>query len=174
MNKRLLVAAIFAALYVFVGETIVPPRVDVVVSESPAAAAGFKPGDLLRSVNGRAIESWSEIEEIEAISAGRVLAIEVERAGTRLTLNATPVKESVTDAFGNRLTIGALGLKKTIPARIGKVVSGSPAEAAGLRPGDLIGKVPDHAVFQAFWAQARSDSFVPPERVRAMRASKSH
>ncbi|HSM11948.1 MAG TPA: FMN-binding glutamate synthase family protein [Lysobacter sp.] len=43
-----------------------------------------------------------------------------------------------------------------------------------LRPGDLIGKVPDHAVFQAFWAQARSDSFVPPERVRAMRASKSH
>ena len=43
-----------------------------------------------------------------------------------------------------------------------------------LRPGDLVGKVPEHAVFQAFWAQARSDSFVAPERVRAMRASKSH
>ena len=43
-----------------------------------------------------------------------------------------------------------------------------------LRPGDLVGKVPEHAVFQAFWAQARSDSFVPPERVRAMRVSKSH
>lgn len=29
-----------------------------------------------------------------------------------------------------------------------------------LKPGDLIGKVPDHAVFQDFWAKARSDSFL--------------
>lgn len=28
-----------------------------------------------------------------------------------------------------------------------------------LKPGDLIGKVPDHAVFQDFWNKARSDSF---------------
>ena len=28
-----------------------------------------------------------------------------------------------------------------------------------LKPGDLIGKVPDHAVFQDFWPKARSDSF---------------
>ncbi len=43
-----------------------------------------------------------------------------------------------------------------------------------LKPGDLIGKVPEHAVFQAFWGQSRSDSFAPPPRVKAMRASKSH
>lgn len=43
-----------------------------------------------------------------------------------------------------------------------------------LKPGDLIGKVPEHAVFQAFWEEARSDSFAPPPRVKAMRASKSH
>lgn len=29
-----------------------------------------------------------------------------------------------------------------------------------LKPGDLIGKIPDHAVFQDFWAKARSDSFL--------------
>ena len=28
-----------------------------------------------------------------------------------------------------------------------------------LKPGDLINQVPDHAVFQDFWAKARSDSF---------------
>ena len=43
-----------------------------------------------------------------------------------------------------------------------------------LQPGDLIGKVPDHAVFQSFWEQARSDAFVAPRRAQAMRASKSH
>lgn len=42
-----------------------------------------------------------------------------------------------------------------------------------LRPGDLIGKVPEHAVFKAFWSQARSDSFQPPVKVQEMRSSKS-
>jgi len=42
-----------------------------------------------------------------------------------------------------------------------------------LAPGDLLGKIPAHAVFQSFWAGARSDSFAAPERVLAMRASKS-
>ncbi len=42
-----------------------------------------------------------------------------------------------------------------------------------LKPGELLGGVPDHAVFQAFWTSARSDSFAAPEHVRAMRRSKS-
>ncbi|RNF83202.1 FMN-binding glutamate synthase family protein [Montanilutibacter psychrotolerans] len=42
-----------------------------------------------------------------------------------------------------------------------------------LAPGDLIGKVPEHAVFQAFWPNARSDSFAAPEKVQSMRNSKS-
>lgn len=42
-----------------------------------------------------------------------------------------------------------------------------------LAPGDLLGKVPEHAVFKSFWANARSDSFAAPDRLLAMRASKS-
>ena len=42
-----------------------------------------------------------------------------------------------------------------------------------LKPGDLLGRIPEHAVFQAFWAGARSDSFAAPEKVQAMRVSKS-
>ncbi|WP_457095905.1 FMN-binding glutamate synthase family protein [Lysobacter sp. P5_B9] len=42
-----------------------------------------------------------------------------------------------------------------------------------LQPGDLLGKLPEHAVFKTFWAEARSDSFAPPDRVRRMRDSKS-
>jgi glutamate synthase domain-containing protein 2 len=42
-----------------------------------------------------------------------------------------------------------------------------------LEPGELLAKVPDHAVFRSFWADARSDSFAPPARVKALRDSKS-
>lgn len=42
-----------------------------------------------------------------------------------------------------------------------------------LEPGELLSGIPDHAVFQSYWASARSDSFEPPEQVKAMRESKS-
>jgi glutamate synthase domain-containing protein 2 len=41
-----------------------------------------------------------------------------------------------------------------------------------LRPGELLAGVPDHAVFQDFRALSRSDSFMAPEQVRSLRASK--
>ncbi|HEY9252962.1 MAG TPA: FMN-binding glutamate synthase family protein [Stenotrophomonas sp.] len=42
-----------------------------------------------------------------------------------------------------------------------------------LETGDLLRTVPDHAVFQDFWVDARADSFQPPPRVQALRDSKS-
>ncbi|MCD9027717.1 FMN-binding glutamate synthase family protein [Luteimonas sp. BDR2-5] len=43
-----------------------------------------------------------------------------------------------------------------------------------LEPGELVGGVPEHAVFRTFWPVARADSFAPPARVRTMEAAKSH
>ncbi len=42
-----------------------------------------------------------------------------------------------------------------------------------LEPGALLNRIPEHAVFRDFWADARSDSFAPPPRIRALRDSKS-
>jgi glutamate synthase domain-containing protein 2 len=42
-----------------------------------------------------------------------------------------------------------------------------------LEPGELLSHIPDHAVFKQFWAEARSDSFDAPLRVRSLRASKA-
>jgi len=41
-----------------------------------------------------------------------------------------------------------------------------------LRPGELLEHVPEHAVFQRFWPDARSDAFTPPPGVAQMRWSK--
>jgi glutamate synthase domain-containing protein 2 len=43
-----------------------------------------------------------------------------------------------------------------------------------LEPGELLERVPEHRVFRDFWPQARSDSFLPPERVLRMREAKQH
>lgn len=42
-----------------------------------------------------------------------------------------------------------------------------------LEPGELLRGVPRHAVFQRFWAGARSDSFAPPHQAGAMRQAKT-
>lgn len=40
-------------------------------------------------------------------------------------------------------------------------------------PGELlVGPIPEHPAFKVFWAEARSDSFMSPARVRAIRSSK--
>ncbi len=41
-----------------------------------------------------------------------------------------------------------------------------------LEPGELLGGVPEHAVFQRFWHAARADTFAPPPELSARRATK--
>ncbi|KGM54312.1 glutamate synthase [Lysobacter daejeonensis GH1-9] len=43
---------------------------------------------------------------------------------------------------------------------------------AFLKPGDLLGRIPQHALFQQFWASASSESFVAPATVQSLRQSK--
>ena len=42
-------------------EPFIPAQVDSVMSGSPAARAGIKAGDLIRTVNGKKIETWSDM-----------------------------------------------------------------------------------------------------------------
>jgi glutamate synthase domain-containing protein 2 len=41
-----------------------------------------------------------------------------------------------------------------------------------LEPGELLRRIPEPAVFKAFWADARADTFAPPRAVAALRAIK--
>ncbi|MCR6661654.1 MAG: FMN-binding glutamate synthase family protein [Luteimonas sp.] len=77
--------------------------------------------------------------------------------------------------------LGAAGLEH--PAQLGPehiLRRVSPIEIRSLaslyrfvEKGELLDHVPEHVVFKNFWPQSRSDSFLPPERVQAMRAAKS-
>jgi membrane-associated protease RseP (regulator of RpoE activity) len=72
---------------------------------APGLSAGLKPGDRLVNMNGEAITSWDQATAIIRASAGKDLAIVVERAGAQVTLNSVPLltERYVTDANGTVL-----------------------------------------------------------------------
>jgi len=67
-----------------------PAVVGRIAPGSAAEAAGFQVDDHVVGIDGKAITAWSELSAVARASAGRSLAIEVERAGQRLRLSATP------------------------------------------------------------------------------------
>lgn len=67
--------------------------IEEVVAESPAAAAGVRPGDRFVSIGGIQTESWEDaVAAIEA-SPGQPVTLTVERDGTRVELVATPATQ---------------------------------------------------------------------------------
>jgi regulator of sigma E protease len=106
----LLAIVVFAAVFAIAGRPHVLPIAQSVLPGSAAERAGFKAGDRVLSVDGDAIESFSELQSIVMLSAGEPLTIVVDRQGTHVTLNATPERQEQPDRLGGTHRIGVLGL----------------------------------------------------------------
>src|SRR6202045_1851635 len=108
-----LAVAIFASLFVIFGKPSTSPRVDAVQPGSAAENAGFKPGDLVLSINGSPIDSFSDMQQIVSTSAGETLLFEVERGGSHVEFKAVPALKEVKDRFGNVHHQGILGITRS-------------------------------------------------------------
>ena len=109
----LLAIVIFAGLFMIFGKPSTSPRVDAVQPGSAAAAAGFQPGDLVLTINGRPIDSFPDMQQIVSTSAGETLVFEVDRGGARVTLKAVPALKEIKDRFGNVIRQGQLGITRS-------------------------------------------------------------
>jgi len=109
----LLAIAIFAGLALIFGKPITSARVDKVQPDSAAAVAGFQPGDLILAIDGKPIESFTDMQQIVSISAGEPLDFEVERGGAHVMLKATPALKEIKDRFNNVIRQGQLGIERT-------------------------------------------------------------
>ena len=110
----ILAVVIFAGIFMFYGKQSTTARVDTVQPGGVAMAAGFKPGDVVLAINGRKIDSFSEMQRIVSTSAGETLTIEIDRGGQVLTLKATPELREIKDSFGNTHRIGVLGISRSM------------------------------------------------------------
>ncbi|MEM6615916.1 MAG: RIP metalloprotease RseP [Pseudomonadota bacterium] len=109
----ILATVIFACIFSVVGQPIIQARVDTVNQDSAAAEAGFQPGDLVVSIEGKEISGFNDMQRIVSVSAERELSFVVERGGIDVELTATPRLREVTDRFGNAQRIGLLGISRS-------------------------------------------------------------
>lgn len=110
MANFILAIVIFAAIFLIYGKHITSAQVSAVQPDSPAAAAGFKPGDVVVAIDGRRIESFMEMKQIISAWSGRAMAFTIDRGGMPVTLTATPAFTRGKDGFGNKLCQGILGI----------------------------------------------------------------
>ena len=106
----ILAIAVFAAVFVILGRPHILPVAQTVVEGSAAEEAGILAGDRIVSVDGSAIESFSELQGIVMLSAGTPLALEIDRGGERITLTAVPERLEQPDRLGGTHRIGVLGI----------------------------------------------------------------
>ncbi|SNS07158.1 RIP metalloprotease RseP [Geodermatophilus pulveris] len=87
--------------------------------QSPAAAAGLRPGDTIAAVAGQRLEptaydSWTVVQEAIRTSPGQPLGLTVERDGEQRLVTVTPIPNTVyadpTDPSEGTTTAGYLGI----------------------------------------------------------------
>lgn len=105
----LLALVIFTGLFYFEGRQILTPRIENVLEGGRAAAAGFRKGDLVESIDGVRIEGFQDMQRIVSASAETPLHFVVERDGQKVEIVAAPERKDTQTPFGvNRA--GVLGI----------------------------------------------------------------
>jgi regulator of sigma E protease len=130
---------------------------------SIAARAGLQPGDEIVRVDGREVTTreGALIAILDRVIGGEPIELEIRGpggAGSRLAKMTLPEDRLALTEPGELLP--GLGFEfwfPTIPATVGKVVPGSPAERAGVQVGDRVVAVGGQAVadFPALVAQVQ-------------------
>ncbi|TSA17552.1 MAG: RIP metalloprotease RseP [Betaproteobacteria bacterium] len=118
------------------------PIVDTPPPNTPAASAGFAPGETIRAINGEPVTSWQEVRwrMLQLALERQLVTVEVLNRSNQLswrTLDLTPFDAEQLDGD----TLALIGLKlyrPEIKPVIGQIVAGGVAERSGLLPGDHV------------------------------------
>ncbi len=152
-----------------VGITHAPfvPLVGVIDGGSPAARAGLRTGDLIISVDGQPVRNWSDVSRHVGRFARRASLVYfrgtevpgVPQIQLRAAGFADLVPETQVDAQLNHQTYTGLEHAEMFVAHVD---AGSPAEGAGLHPGDLVTALDGVAV--AHWVDLDQRLQAEPNR----------
>ncbi len=113
------------------------PIVGAIEPASPAEAAGVQPGDEIVAIDGKAVPTWEQAQYSILLRPDTTLDLTIRRAGQEQKL----VVHSTSTAVDK---VGHVGIAPLV--RVGGVVAGEPAEAAGLRRDDAILRIGDKPV----------------------------
>ncbi len=106
-----------------------PVIIGYVQPDSYADKAGLKPFDKVVAVDEHPVKNWKEFTMLIGMKAGKVAHLKIVRNGKEIII-PVEVPENITKK--------SLGISPLLPPIVNNVLKGSPAEKAGLKPGDII------------------------------------
>ena len=130
----ILAFVIYTGIGIAVGNPSRPTtQVDTVLAHRlpPGAQAltSLQHGDRILTINADTVRTWEDVQGHLIVDTG---AVAVEVAGR------SPIRITLPSDDNARVALALWGIEPLLPARIGKVMDGEPASAAGLRRGDLV------------------------------------
>lgn len=121
--------AVFATIFMAVGQYQTPAVLGTVQENSAAAAAGLEPGDRIIRMAGKDVSRFEDIQTLVPLYGTGPLEIVFLRDGAEHTVTAVPEVREVTNVFGKvqRTPILGVGVDRTA----GEVVRYGPVAAIG-------------------------------------------
>jgi regulator of sigma E protease len=107
------------------------PVIGYIEPGSPAEKAGFRLEDEILSINNEEVATWSDVELAVGSKPDRLITVDIRRGGEAQEIQLRTEKRT-------RYALGYAGFTGKFLPQIRMVTSGSPAEKAGLRQGDVI------------------------------------
>jgi regulator of sigma E protease len=124
--------------FVFLGpHEAISTRLGNVLPESPAAAAGLRPGDQVLAVDGERVRTFQEMSEAFVGRFERPVPLTIDRNGKQMIVEVTPLKRVDSNPI-ETVERGIMGVEAGSPPPLIGVPPGSVAERAGLRSFDRI------------------------------------
>ncbi|MDP2501985.1 serine endoprotease DegQ [Vibrio splendidus] len=121
--------------------------VSQIVPDSAADKAGLKAGDVIVSINGKRIDTFSELRaKVATLGAGKQIELGVVRDGKNMTFDVTLGESTNSKTQAEKLHEGLAGAEltnttdsdSTTGVKVSSVAQGSPAEAYQLLKDDII------------------------------------
>jgi regulator of sigma E protease len=133
---NLALAFIVMALVLYQGAQVpafdeLPVVVGGFTEQSVAKDAGVQPGDRIVAVDGVKVDNWEKFQLAIVAKAGREVVLDIDR-------NGHPVQVRMVPSSQGKYALGDIGVQPVVHPQITAINHGSPAEEAGLQPGDVV------------------------------------
>jgi len=139
---NLLLAIILYWVLFMTGVVGIKPIVGNVMKNSPVAISNLRSGDMIQKVNGVEVATWQDVRWLllnESLKKDAIGIQVIDSAGS-IHLHQLDLSKLDHDDVGGDILeqLGFTIYQPSIPARIGEIIKGSPADLSNFKTGDLV------------------------------------